>query len=213
MSRWAHFVGGYYTRAKLISEAKESGVNRAVSPNLAKSFCFGDVVVLCRKDRVTDKCLAFAEFRVDRISVTGDLGKEVIAELDSQGHVKSSDNEPCLMVRECGSYMVSSVSVIDAPLADVAQIAIDKSKEQDEKPQVFIGGPLIRSYLVPVWVDFGFFRAFKRLSDGDIPKAVRAEHRAPMPLQQKTLAHIRDYAKRKRKKRRDIQGRLSGVSK
>lgn len=193
---WLHYIGGYYTPRKFIVEARGSGVNRKVAPNLAKSFSFGDTVTCLYYLRGMVK--AFAEFRIDKITLDGDIAQQVGEELARQGKAEY-DDVGGLVVRECGSYVVIGGWKVKATIEEIVSLA----QEFTDKLSCFVGGPLIKVY-EPVWLQPApkHFRGFKRAEgqtfDGETLEVDEAQ----------SLVMIEEYKKRTKKERTDIQYRL-----
>ncbi len=192
---WQHYVGGFYSPAKFIAEAKRHGVSRRVAPNIAKSMSFGDTVQLL--SWCSGEPAAFAEFLINRITLDHEIAGELGEELIEEGRARLVERGGGFVTRECGSYSVGATYEVDIDLKEVVERAMALAEEKGLPLSFMIAGPLTRTFDPPVELipPPPFTRGFIRVGrNGEQPA-----------LDDPQLVGIESYKRRKQKERRDIQ--------
>ena len=118
---WLHYIGGFYSPAKFIAEARRYGVARRVSASIAHSMIYGDIVTLLSWRG--GQPVAFAEFAVSRITMQSEVAQMLGQEL-GQARETHEVGGGGLVVRHCGSYTVEATYVVDVPLPEVVEKAM-----------------------------------------------------------------------------------------
>jgi len=208
MTRWLHYIGGFYTPEKFIRESRKHGVNRKVAPNMAGAFEYGDTVVLLEWLHAHPR--AFAEFTIQAIRFPAEITQAIGEKLVEQGKATIREGGG-LVVRECGSYIDGGGYGVDesVKLSDLVKQAKDIAKEKGIELSFFIGGPLTKVY-EPAFVVQPyppFTRGFIRVKDETLWESdlsgVIIEHKPDPQMRGMTV-----YQKRKNKVRKDIQMKL-----
>jgi len=187
---WLHYVGGFYSPAKFIAEAKRNGVARRVSPSMAHTMSFGDVVTLLNWRG--GEPAAFAAFTITRITLQADIAQMVGDQLAEEGKAHSVAGGG-QVVRECGSYDIQAVYAVDVPLEEIVEKAVQTAKKLGVKCSFMVGGPLSQVFDPPYSVDAPFTRGFI--------KAGEEANSANDPQ----IVGIEGYKTRTRKARLDLQ--------
>jgi len=196
MARWYHYVGGFYSMAKFIEEAQRLGVTRRVAPTVAKTLAYGDRVVLLNWG--TGNVTAFAEFRIDKLTVDGSLAEDVGRTLVQEGRAHFSDGGGgAFVVRACGSYEIGGTWHVDAALDEVVDLVQQAAQERGVKAKLMVGGKLTRVFDEPALLQPppSFQRGFIPCEDdGSFEYDGEA-----------SLVQVNHYQRRARKERHDIQ--------
>jgi hypothetical protein len=193
MTIWRHFVGGFYTPKKFISEAHREGVSRRVAPGIAKAMAFGDLVQLMHWRR--GKPALIAEFSITNLLTSAEIGSELGSCLEPSGGGGNAK-----VVRACGSYEICGSLVLEADspgLGELVSRALEIAEAKGIEPWFMIGGPLSRVYDPPLELDPPprFSRGFTRLQTDEITQAA-------LPAQ---VLSVQGYTHRIRKQREDLQ--------
>lgn len=101
MTTFVHNIGGFYTPARFIREAREHGAHRRVAQHLLGRFNFGDRVMTL--DWRHGHPEAFGEFIIETISFQAEVMARLARQVVDEGE---ADLRPALgnIMRECGSY-------------------------------------------------------------------------------------------------------------
>jgi hypothetical protein len=175
--------GTYRTKEMFIEEAKKIGVNRAAPTAVVKKLKWGDPILLCAFTKVTRRKVekdpktgyyipidvpvgileVFGKFNVETVTPRN-LPKEAMEELLKSLDVVDTKRVGQAVSRHCGSYMVSSVSVVKNDLKDIVQKAEEIAKKYGVKNlSWFIGGPLTLRDNPIKFENVKFWRGFKNL--------------------------------------------------
>lgn len=164
MTRWLHYVGGYYSREKFVAEAQKLGVSRRIPANTAGAMEFGDIVG-CLEWRGGEP-EAFAEFRVTRISAPSEVAGAAVGDLLQSGRVTYQEGGE-VVERECGEYIEGGSYTLAPDLTMQEMVARIKAvcEAAGVQPFLLLGGPLVKVYDPPFRVEpkppftRGFMRA------------------------------------------------------
>jgi hypothetical protein len=212
MATWIHFIGGQYrSEAAFIREARRFGISRRVPAQSARGMAYGDRVVLARWFGKERGAYGFASFRVTDLIFEGEMAQKVAKKLEEEGltikYTPAGGGERSPVQRECGSYMVLGVITIenntgrdiDTSLKRMIELALEISKDEDEKLFIMIGGKLEQVYDTPVKCpDQKFHRGISRVSDAEIADGPRSN----------SLVAVGDYRKSKPKRGKKSSGWL-----
>jgi hypothetical protein len=208
MARWLTFIGGHYSRAGFIDEAREMGAQRVISrsnarqtmPGGAQGIEFGDTV-LCGwwPDRTI-----FAEFTVDSLTLNGAEHLDVVDLMLQTGVAVEIESAGAgLCVRDCGSYISLGVVRVDCSLQAVLDL-LDTTGEKGYK--LLVGGPLTLVHETPLTfeeagVDREHEQTFRR---GFIALDSYVHNKAD----DQQVRVITGYRQRRKKARQDTQARM-----
>jgi len=193
---WLHYVGGFYTPQKFLTEAKKFGVSRRVAPNVARFMSYGDVIKLL--DWNNGQPLLFAEFVISGISMDAEISEQLAPELIKEDKARLVSQGGNTVIRECGSYVTSATYQVDIGLGEVVEKANEIAARLDIKPNYMLTGRLSCIHNPPIVMDpppqfsRGFIKTFE---------PVRNEH-------DQTVQGVIGYDKRTRKQRDDLSSRL-----
>ena len=210
MTRWLHYIGGYYSPDKFIRETKRHGMNRKVAPNVASAMEYGDTVICLEWNHREPH--AFAECVINGVSfpaeITGRLGQKLV----DDGQATERQGSGAVIVRECGSYVDGGGYVVGegVKLSYLAKKAKEIAAELGIELSCFVSGRLSKVHTPPVVVQPypPFTRGFMRVRNESLwdcdPNAIVIDNE-PQP---NAVNGIISYAKRRNKERKDLNLRL-----
>jgi len=203
-THWIHFIGkSYYSLPRFIKESEAFGISRAVSFSIFKKMEFGDRIILAQKDGSSTKIFGY----FDLTQVIG-LGQDTYDELKKSGAVQVSNNQPTIVVRGCGTYIISSSSTVTdgRKFMDIVKNSDPKGHER-----LMIGGSFHR--LPDLGIDEAFilsnipfqmgyrlfnFETFKEAYQASKNRSVKGqfyqnERHEPIFIEDKSLLMISNY--------------------
>jgi hypothetical protein len=198
---WLHYVGGFYTPKKFISEARKFGITRRIAPNVAKTTYYGDHVILL--DWRQGSPVAFAEFVIDKIAADHEIMQAVTMQLKEQGHIveeraPAGSGGVSQVDRECGSFTLGGGAVVDdeTTIKDIVEKGQKVAVEKGAAPKWMIGGWLTRVFVPPLALEPKppFSRGFLRVPGNPFSSNGAAPERM--------VISVENYRKRAHKRER-----------
>ena len=203
---WLHYVGsGLYSIDSFVREAKKYGVSRAIPLNILGKLNWGKRIYLAQLVKREEKRLAkvFGFFTVEWINLSSSEKLRKAVYDDPRVSAKVVSTSPFRVDRACGSYVVSAIATTSADLETVSKVIKEKVAEFGEKVKVFVGGRL--TLIEPIELEAPFTRSLIRV-DLDESK-VKVVKEIPVSMKSKAVAHVVDYAQRRRMTREERRRR------
>lgn len=207
---WLHYVGsGLYSIDSFVREAKKYGVSRAIPLNMLGKLNWGERIFLAQLvkkeggEEVKRLAKVFGFFTVEWINLSSseELRKAVYD--DPRVSAKVVSTSPFRVDRACGSYVVSAIATTSANLETVSKVIKEKVAEFWEKVKVFVGGRL--TLIEPIELEAPFTRSLIRVELDE--SKVKVVKEIPVNMKGKAVAHVVDYAQRRRMTREERRRR------